>query len=481
LSDTWIPCDCGDQDCPGYRLDDLGSHPFFVPFDKSQFVEESTRKDNQRNQIPFGIATTSSWEFDGERTDLNDMFAVLWGAYLRCAGICSVNFFSDRGFFISTEIRSRAVIPIDWGVTYENWPWAKQKLLLAKTSVHMKRFVYECFFHQEADSVLSKREPFESPPWLPEIVESLSLSGPESYELQTRQLPQWTCLSAIEEGLTVTEIPKSTAKKLRVRLRQGDQENFVSATRMAIKDDQLRNAVEHKVLKILTQVIATIDQSESEAPLVIAMASYVVGIGQRSIVCIATDCGRSAFNDELVQISEKRQREAEFFLTDVKCAWSNRISDDRFEELIGELVKAEKGVLRVRQVGNTREADDGRDFIAEWLKPDITSALNFNVDLTNASLSQVCQVLVQVKIRTKGVGRSDASGLRDTIEHHDCQGLLFVAFPNVTTTLNDHLQKLRRRGDWWVDWWNRGDIEDRLRRNTDIANRYPDVVVLETT
>jgi len=38
---------------------------------------------------------------------------------------------------------------------------------------------------------------------------------------------------------------------------------------------------------------------------------------------------------------------------------------------IGDLLLAERGVQRVRQVGGTRDRDDGRDFMLEWVLPPI--------------------------------------------------------------------------------------------------------------
>ncbi|MEP4247369.1 hypothetical protein [Tateyamaria sp.] len=478
MSEIWIPCDCGDPDCPGYRLDDLGRHPFFVPFDRSKYEDEGHQPAPDKGErIPFGVLATDSWNFDGERTDLNDLFAVLWGAYLRCAGIASVSFLSERGF-IESEVSSRMVIPWDWGQHYENWDVEQQKLLLAKTSVHMHHFVRDAFYVGSLDGVLQARDEFEPPPWLAKIAQIFSLGEKDTYELQMRQKPQWTCLTNIETGLTVAEISYQSAETLKTLLGAKQLEIHLSDRAMALKDNQLRNAVDLNIVEQLHTALSVLDGKDSSDAMIIPMASHVLGIGYRSLVSIATECGQSAFNKELQRVAENSKREDAFFMTNVECVWADEVPDDRFEAMIGELVKAERGVLRARQIGSTREADDGRDFIAEWVKPHVSGVLDPQIEITEATLSQVVDVLVQVKIRTKGVGRGDITGIRDTIEHHDCEGMLFVAFPNVTTTLNDHLNKLRKQNRWWIDWWNKADIEDRLRRNTSIAERYPDIVQL---
>ena len=255
--------------------------------------------------------------------------------------------------------------------------------------------------------------------------------------------------------------------------------SFKSEQRLSLQDDQLTNSVDLSLVAKVQHLLGCIDQEKTKTPFLVPMASHLVGIGRRSLVSIGVECGRAIFNDERMRIEKKRKREADFFMTDVACFWNDDLSDERFEELIGELIKAERGVVRVRQIGNTREADDGRDYIAEWITPHLSSILDTDITISEEMLSHAVDIIVQVKIRKKGVNRNDATGLRDTIEHHDCSGMLFVAFPHVTTTLNDHLQKMRKQRKWWIDWWNKADIEDRLRRNIDIAKRYEDLVVLK--
>jgi hypothetical protein len=481
MGDIRVPCNCGDPECQGYRLDDLGKHPFFVPIDKSLYDKNARilgDENSEKAAFPFGIVKTSSWEFDGERTDLHDLFAVFWGVYLRVSGIANSALFSERGFAISSEIYARAVIPLDWGKNYRGLPDDELRLLLAKTSVHLPSFVHRIFLDGDDDDILDNRADFEQPPWLGFVLDHCVIGDDKQYELQTRDWPKWTCFTEIESGLTVAEISNQAAANLKNSFERFTPSTYYGVERWAIKTDELRNAVSFSVLETLKGLAQKVDGRIDETLLIIPMGSHVLAIGSRSLICIADDCGHSAYNDEQSKIESRREKEASFFLTDAKCIWNNKISDSRFEEMIGELVKAERGVARVRQVGSTREADDGRDFIAEWTAPKVTSLMNGVERSLFAPSDSVEEILVQVKIRSKGVGRSDAHGLRDSIEHHDCTGLLFVAYPNVTTTLNDHLHKLRKQGKWWIDWWNRIDIEDRLLRNTDIAERYNDVVVL---
>ena len=171
----------------------------------------------------------------------------------------------------------------------------------------------------------------------------------------------------------------------------------------------------------------------------------------------------------------RREAEAAVFMTDARVIWSERIDPERFEALIGELLMREPGMHWVRQVGATREPDDRRDFLAEWSTPPV-GLMTQGVADGMSSPNQRLRVIVQVKVRGRGVGRSDLTGIRDTIEHHDVSGMLVVGFPNLTVQLSDHLDRLRRGQRFWIDWWGRPEIDLRLRRNPELTKRYTDLV-----
>jgi hypothetical protein len=86
------------------------------------------------------------------------------------------------------------------------------------------------------------------------------------------------------------------------------------------------------------------------------------------------------------------------------------------------------------------------------------------------------RIIVQCKALSKSVGKSKIPDVRDMLEHYDAQGYLLAASGDVGATAIDYLLGLRTRGDFFTDWWGRHEIEDRLRRNPDVANRYPDMV-----
>jgi hypothetical protein len=53
-----------------------------------------------------------------------------------------------------------------------------------------------------------------------------------------------------------------------------------------------------------------------------------------------------------------------------------------------------------------------------------------------------------------------------------------IAFPGLSSDLINYLETLPRQG-YWVDWWSRSGIDDRLRRRPHMAARFADLVRLE--
>ncbi|MET4448503.1 hypothetical protein ABIB75_006813 [Bradyrhizobium sp. GM2.2] len=217
----------------------------------------------------------------------------------------------------------------------------------------------------------------------------------------------------------------------------------------------------------LNWLVNQIDGS-SCPPLIIPVDSHLIAIGERSLAAVRSWSVRNSYDAAHDELTSRRVNEAELLHGDHLCRWSEVIDDGRFELLVYDLLAVERGVHRVRQVGAAREPDDGRDLMVEWATaPDRGG--NTWKDKTGLRLSATRNIVVQVKVRQRGVNRGDLPGLRDTLEHYRCDGLLIVGYPRITVPLMNHLDELRRKGGWWVDWWGRSELEERLRRHPELA------------
>ncbi len=467
-SSTDYMCECGDPDCPG-------SVSYVYPFRlNAEYVGEGAD-----GLVGYFSVRTSSSSWDGERTDLHDLLSLLLAMLLRVREIASVQLISELNAFsgIDSEIYSRLVVLRQEGLVASLKGRSYLELLSAQS--HAAHDMVLDIFGIPAAGPRDWRDGEANykiqPPWLDAVRKRLRLNTSEGWEFNHRKTLGTNVFTSISRGVSIAEIGADRIAKLRKWLINFRPASAEGMTRTSFRSDLLVNAVSNSRLKQAAALLAMIE-AEKEPLAVIPFDSHFILIGMTTFVALADPCGFEAFHSERVATEMRRNAEAEVFLPDADVQWAESIDDVRFEALIGELLAQERGVLRIRQVGATREADDGRDFLAEWrLPPHGLTAAGIT---DGAPLLEQRDVIVQVKIRRQGVGRSHLPGLRDTMEHYRCTGLLVVAFPNVTTTLGDHLAELRRKGDYWIDWWGKVEIEQRVRRFPDIAARYRDLLML---
>lgn len=407
--------------------------------------------------------------------------SLFWAVCLRMREVASVQLLSELNGFsgIPSEIYARLLILRQLGSIEGEMGTRPIYETLGRESI----FAYDAFqevFGVAASGGLSLGPTtfLPEPDWVGAVRKVLRLRTRAGYEFRRRSAPRWNVFSHVKKGVTVAEIGKDVVERLLSLFADFNPAKVDGVERVAIRSTSLVNAVPHAILKQAQNLLEAVEGTRDPPQMMIPLDSHVVLVGKQSIIALASECGVECFDAERALMEVRHQNEAEVFHYDTECIWADTIDDSRFEDLIGELLLRERGMHRLRQVGATREGDDGRDFMADWSLTPFTGPV-VGVSKGEVPLNMRMEVLIQVKLRKRGVSRSDVPNLRDTLEHYDCAGLLVVAFPRVTTQLFDHLREMRRRGQFWVDWWGKPEIEHRLRRNSDLAARYSDVVRLE--
>ena len=212
-------------------------------------------------------------------------------------------------------------------------------------------------------------------------------------------------------------------------------------------------------------------QLEPPTPVLIPLEDRAVLAGQECVVSVRGDCGRRAFAQARESVLDRRKNEAAFLFSSAKFRWADAVPPHRFEALVRELLAASKDVLRVRSAGPTNDRDRGRDLIASWLLP-----ASARVVPPGQLPALVEEVVVQCKARAGTVGKSQVRDVRDTVERHEAAGYFLAVSTEISGDLVDYLSGLRSRLEF-VDWWTRAEIEDELRRNPEVAERYEDVAI----
>ncbi|KQZ59124.1 hypothetical protein ASD53_05970 [Lysobacter sp. Root559] len=449
--------------------------PVYFPF---AFNFDMVSDDTKDAELYLAVRTRSR-DFQGERTDLHDVLSLLWAVILRVREVASTRLLTvlNPATGCESEIYARYLLPAQPGSLAADNPLLPRAETVSSESFSMSQLLKTVFGPDPREDSLDPG--YDTSPaldWIPKVRRRLRLETQSDFEIRTRSYPDWTYFGCNRLGTTVVDIGAAAAARLRAALAAFEPRTWDGVDAILYRTDKFQNAVRKETLARLVWLAKRVDGRASTL-IVIPTDSHVIAVGNACLVAVRDLAGHAQFDAERDKLRARRAAEAELLFESHVVHWADAIDDGRFELLIGTLLLRERGVLRVRQVGATREPDDGRDFLVDWrTMPDRGGETR---QRPGESLSEQRQVIVQIKVRRSGVGRSDLPGLRDTVEHYHCNGLLVVAFPRATVPLMNHLAELRRRGQWWVDWWGQTELEERVRRNPEVAELFPDIVKLD--
>ena len=266
-------------------------------------------------------------------------------------------------------------------------------------------------------------------------------------------------------------------------------------TRTSILAGGLKNAIPKNAVSTALKYIRAIESEDHQlqwhgvnsspceaAIIAIPLESHCVFLGGQTLVAVEGECGLRQFEAERTKFLERRAKENAVFAADYIFHWPVKIDGSKFEDLIYALLEREPGVMWVRQASPTNERDGGRDFLAKWVVAVGDGMLGAGTEAVEERVptpARALNVVVQVKARNPSVGKSKVLDIRDTLEGHDANGYFLVAFPQPASSLVTHLTVLAKSGIW-TNWWDRAQIESRLRKHVDLLARFADLVKLES-
>lgn len=237
--------------------------------------------------------------------------------------------------------------------------------------------------------------------------------------------------------------------------------------------DNTKNFLRAAVLKRRSGVCRKL-RLEQQNISYIPLENSLVVVAPPYVVIHRADCGIHAFNRAREEIRSQHEAEHELLFAPLNFIWANPIDDERFEQLVLELIKVESGVRRARRTGTSRDADQGRDLIIEWE----TIPLGSESNVTEGGII-TRRVVGQCKASSGSIGKGDVRDIRDTVEHHCGTGYFLATSSHLTNDLVTHLDMLKERGNVWTEWWTRSEIETRLRKNPKILERFSSIVRFE--
>ncbi len=461
--------------------------------------------DKRNTVFVYLYVRTTSWDLPGERTDANEFISVMLGVFLRVEdGISSSLWDIPHPAEISlseTEIYARYLVanqPFDSEYVLDdggvenirhilgtvrqfefNMPWLFDWTVQDKDGVPEAEQGYGWV---EIDDWAKKiastiDEPWQEQEWPEKILQmtpsELPGPNPENIQYNWRINPNWKYYRSIASGVTVYEMP-GFASAILDRISKEPPWQTLDGTRCKLYlTNTTCNAITYADSDLAHKLLDELSTDEAATAIVcIPLEHDLIAASPEHIVFIRRETGRKLFENERESIRKRHQRESTLLFPIRSFEWQEHIDDQQFELMILDLLKREPGVQRARIVSGSTEPDGGRDILCDWHTPPTPGDLMID----NVPPSVLRRVIVQCKASKKSVNKSDVQDIRDTVEHNEAEGYFLAVSLHLTTPLTDHLDRIRQRGQIWVDWWTRSEIEERLAKHQDIAQKYPGVV-----
>ena len=465
-------------------MDTLTQPPTFACSEKTHepflINSEPLRFSHQDELLLMGLVRTVGAQFDGDRTDVHDIFAIVWAAVIRAFGLASPSLIYEEHPFAPGEIGAChvAFTQCPWRIGETNFNQARRSMIAwTAFEFHLLDDMFRWYrvTSGRMDNTLNQEL---IAPWIPAI--SKYLKDPDDLTLLKRRYPNWHYFSSRKKGVSIIRMSRTSITAFKDILSPFSPETARGVKTIALFANGIPNTIPYRTLERGKKLLSLVENNENKKILVLPIDSHCLFIGDRTIIAVKGEFGRHEFQKERELLLQRRERENRVFYAESKISWNTPLDAKIFENLCLELLQREPGVVRAKLVGDTNDRDGGRDIVIDWNIPiQHVENLHENVaryDAVSGGVETV-QIIVQVKSRARTIGKHDVQDIRDTLEHYDADGFLLIAFPRISAALFDRLEKLRsNKSLLLIECWDSADLEQRLRRHPDIAKRHPGIL-----
>lgn len=443
-------------------------------------MKELVRFHRDDTPVIRGEVRTFGSDFSGDRTDIHDVFSLIWGAVLRAFGLCSAFLVDEPHVVVEGEIGARHLLLLQcpWSFAGDGRVQAIPAMnAWSAFAFHLLEPVFRLDRGTRLDIGKDVFGCVQDPKWTAEIARYLR--SPRDLIVQTRRFPLWSYVASHKKGITVIRMPKGRIKALKSILAPYAPETARGEKAYAIFANGVPNAVAYTLEKKARKLLSVTGDAASEVR-VLPLDSHCLFIAEKTIVALRAACGRQQYELLRRECIERNSIESRVFFTASVLKWKRPIHAGEFEDLCVDIIRREPGVIRAKLVGTTNDRDGGRDIIIDWAvpSPHLSNQDSADRGVFDSRGTTIIRIIAQIKTRSKTIGKRDVQDIRDTIEFYDAKGFLLIAHPRISSSLLDHLDGLGVKHSMAVDWWEDKDIDERLRRHPDIAKRYPNLVTL---
>lgn len=422
---------------------------------------------------------TNSAVYMDERTDIHDTISVTFAILLRCLNLTSSQLF-DFGHpagseLDSTEIYARYLIPTQTSSFYYQ---LNEKGVEAFKELLVHTYLFEQYLWKAFGGCpcatcrnrlgITYDYKNEIDAGLQSIIHS-TIGKTENYNLKDRPLPTWHYYRDFDKKITIVK-SQALAEFLTIFVEKFKYEEVPSISGKLIMSNDIKNYVSSVVLKKAKKLLGNLEGYKKIVKYV-TIDNKLIAVGDVHLIMIDTLGGLSEFKLHRDKLRLRHNREFELLFAPTKITWKPKLNEEAFENLVKDLLEREPAISWIRKVAHTNEPDGGRDLIA-CVKVNQTRSENLS-EKTTPYLEK--KLIVQCKAYSKGVGKSDVIDIRDTIEYNGHEGYFLAVSSYLKRSLTDHLDNLRVKNTYWIDWWTRQEIDERLKRNPDILNKYSEL------
>lgn len=461
----------------GFRVDATEQDVTRVGHEGSPF-HLALHQSDPETVFPYVFCRTQSFHWAGERSDLNDILSVSMAVCLRLGATASSRLIEipHPAAHIDGELYARYLVLEQPYLTGYSTSRAHDSALgslivgFFGAEQFAFRFLRLCGF--DPDVANGDRFAWDTPEvdeWAAAAEAALRRTRGKS-TFNFRKAPDWMYYRA-HDGTAVVR-SGALAKALTATGSPDTALTLEDADGLLVKYGAIRNFVPGSVIKHARRALSMLERSVDAALTIIPLENFVVAVAGEHSLFLPSECGRHAYDAQFDRLTDRHAQESTFLFADPQITWTDHVPGPRFESLVGELLTLEPGVSWVKPVGDSSEPDGGRDFLVEWETPLLPGE---EVSETRPPMRRR-RVVVQVKGDKGPVDRSRVSGVHDTIEHYGMDGYVLVVRSRLTTQLVDVLDRIRVSGEYFADWWQRADIEARLRRHPHLVVKYGDIV-----
>jgi len=474
------------QDIPA-QLHKVASHCGYrlyrpSPEDPIQFVTDSTpirilcihSPEEKAIYCWFDVRTLSA-DFSGDRTDLHEVIAFSFSAFLRVTlTISSRVWVVPNGFGPPGEVSAVMLAPEQPNPPRIYLDKAGQRALtvLLHSAIKYWELVWPVFHGPECAQVPEVDQWRAATPWAENIGAKIGETDPNQLQYMGRFCPRWMHYRSIKKLVTVVHSPALIARLREIHKSVGRWRVVPEPEGTFVVSEGTRNYVSATAHRTAAQLLKRVEPGSHTQPFTLLIENRLFIAGKEHLLVLGRECGRQRFDAARQKLRSRYEQESQVLFPPTSFEWRSRIDDNQFELLVRELLHRVKGISWIRRASAGRERDAGRDLIAEFM----LGPLDLVQTTDKPRLFQRKRVVVQCKAFAATVGKSRVRDIRDTVEYHRAEGYFLVVSSQLSSGLIDHLCRMREEGTFYVDWWTRAELEDELAKHPDILERYHSVV-----